>query len=179
MHHYQDLITLFEETFFVDFKTKLVKGEDEPLYLPANDVYPYHQIIFAHGFFTSALHEISHWCIAGKKRRQQIDYGYWYAPDGRTEKQQQAFEELEKRPQALDWLFCLATQHSFNVSCDNLEGTFAPDRQAFLEKVYKEVMEMLEKKTIPPRALKFLRVLTNYYGTTPQEIEAQLHSMVL
>ncbi len=34
-------------------------------------------------FFASALHEISHWCVAGKARREQVDFGYWYCPDGR------------------------------------------------------------------------------------------------
>ncbi|MEQ5205024.1 elongation factor P hydroxylase, partial [Providencia rettgeri] len=71
-HHYQQLIDIFEQCFGEEYNTKLVKGDDEPVYLPADDTTPYNQIVFAHGFFTSALHEISHWCIAGEKRRQQV-----------------------------------------------------------------------------------------------------------
>ncbi|PPS58814.1 hypothetical protein CRX72_23640 [Pantoea sp. BRM17] len=61
----------------------LIKGDDEPIYLPADAESPWHRVVFAHGFYASALHEISHWCIAGDARRQQVDFGYWYCPDGR------------------------------------------------------------------------------------------------
>ncbi|WP_411546223.1 elongation factor P hydroxylase [Klebsiella pneumoniae] len=68
-----------------EFNTRLIKGDDEPIFcypradLPADDDFypltPYHRrsrdclprghdvssIVFAHGFFASALHEISHW----------------------------------------------------------------------------------------------------------------------
>lgn len=55
--------------------------------------------------FNSALHEISHWTIAGAKRRLLPDLGYWYAPDGRTKEQQDLFEQVEIKPQAIEWLF--------------------------------------------------------------------------
>ncbi|MDI8993212.1 elongation factor P hydroxylase, partial [Salmonella enterica subsp. enterica serovar Anatum] len=42
------------------------------IYLPADAQVPYHRIVFAHGFYASALHEISHWCIAGKARRELV-----------------------------------------------------------------------------------------------------------
>ena len=58
------LISLFNSTF-EDYNTRLVLGDDEPIYIPAGDDTGYHQIVFAHGFFSSALHEIAHWCIAG------------------------------------------------------------------------------------------------------------------
>ncbi|MGC6745047.1 elongation factor P hydroxylase [Escherichia coli] len=48
------------------FNTRLIKGDDEPIYLPADAEVPYNRIVFAHGFYASAIHEISHWCIAGK-----------------------------------------------------------------------------------------------------------------
>ncbi|PAW13612.1 elongation factor P hydroxylase, partial [Klebsiella pneumoniae] len=28
------------------------------------------RIVFAHGFCQSPVHEISHWCVAGKARRE-------------------------------------------------------------------------------------------------------------
>ncbi len=50
--------------------------------------------------FASALHEISHWCIAGKARRELVDFGYWYCPDGRDAMTQSQFEDVEVKPQA-------------------------------------------------------------------------------
>jgi elongation factor P hydroxylase len=49
-HHYQQLIDLFDGCFAEDFNTRLIKGDDEPIYLPADDDTPYHRIVFAHGF---------------------------------------------------------------------------------------------------------------------------------
>ena len=36
-HEYQDLITIFNDTFLDQFNTKLELGGDEPIYLPADD----------------------------------------------------------------------------------------------------------------------------------------------
>ena len=72
-HQYQQLIEIFDNEFFADFNTRLIKGDDEPIYLPADDEAPYNRIVFAHGFYASAIHEISHWCIAGKERRKLVD----------------------------------------------------------------------------------------------------------
>lgn len=165
-HHYQQLIDIFADCFGEEYNTKLVKGDDEPVYLPADEQTPYHRIVFAHGFFTSALHEISHWCIAGEARRLQADYGYWYCPDGRDEKTQCEFESVEIKPQAFDWFFCVASGIPFNVSCDNLEGDFDPDRVAFQRKVHAQVMEYLANG-IPERPLRFVNALQSFYNTPP------------
>ena len=77
-HQYQDIIKIFNDTFFASFNTKLELGGDEPIYLPADAGTPHHRIIFARGFYASALHEIAHWCVAGPKRRLLEDFGYWY-----------------------------------------------------------------------------------------------------
>lgn len=174
-HSPHDLIHLFNETFFDTYDTKLVYGGEEPIYLPKNDEIPYHQIIFAHGYFASALHEISHWCIAGQERRQLEDFGYWYCPDGRDQKTQEAFQVVELKPQALDWLFCLATHYPFNVSCDNLNGTFEPDRQGFKKAVAETVVTMLKEDAIPPRAKTFLSVLNHFYNTEEITVDRFLH----
>lgn len=163
-HHYQDLIDLFDRTFSEDYQTRLIKGDDEPIYLPADENTPYHRIVFAHGFYASAIHEISHWCIAGEKRRQLVDFGYWYCPDGRSADKQAEFEAVEIKPQALDWLFCVAAGFPFNVSCDNLDGDFQPDRIAFQRKVHQQVLAYL-KSGIPPRAALFIKQLNAFYGT--------------
>ncbi len=67
-HRYQDLISLFDDVFYKQYNTCLIKGGDEPLYAPADENCAYHQIIFAHGYFASAFHEIAHWCQAGENR---------------------------------------------------------------------------------------------------------------
>ena len=58
MHQIADLTSIFERTFYHSHNTRLVKGEHEPIYIPADVKTPYHQIVFAHGFYASALHEI-------------------------------------------------------------------------------------------------------------------------
>ena len=69
-HHYQQLIDVFNQCFENTENTILVAGEDEPYYCPAGQQHAHHRVVFAHGFYASALHEISHWCIAGRVRRQ-------------------------------------------------------------------------------------------------------------
>ena len=161
-HRYQDLIVLFEQTFAERFNTRLVKGGDEPIYLPADDQVSYHRIVFAHGYYASALHEISHWCIAGKARRLLEDFGYWYLPDGRDQDQQSQFEQVEVKPQAIEWAFCVAAGKPFTVSVDNLNGDFEPDRFAFQAKVYQQVKQYLDTG-FPARADDFIRALANFY----------------
>lgn len=163
-HHYQQLIDLFDASFASEFNTRLIKGDDEPVYLPADEEFPHHRIVFAHGFYASAIHEISHWCIAGTARRQQVDFGYWYCPDGRDPQTQRQFEDVEVKPQALDWLFCVAAGYPFNVSCDNLEGDFEPDRIAFQRRVHNQVMQYLDHG-IPARPARFINALQAFYGT--------------
>jgi elongation factor P hydroxylase len=160
-HNYHDLIHLFEQNFYASFNTRLIKGGDEPLYSPANEECTYHQIIFAHGYYASALHEISHWCMAGDARRQLEDFGYWYMPDGRNAEQQKIFEQVEIKPQAIEWAFCVAADKKFNVSADNLNGA-APDTVAFKENVYQQVQQYLIGG-FPVRAQQFINTLANFY----------------
>ncbi|MBR9906436.1 MAG: elongation factor P hydroxylase [Gammaproteobacteria bacterium] len=160
-HHYSDLITLFARCFYDEFNTRLVCGDDEPYYQPAISEQDHHRIVFAHGFFASALHEIAHWCIAGERRRQLFDYGYWYEPDGRTAQQQAEFERVEHNPQALEWLFSLCAGVPFQVSVDNLGG-IEVNRQAFTKAVQKQLAAYIING-IPPRAETFARALAEFY----------------
>ena len=150
------LIALFNATFYADFATRLVRGGDEPIYLPANITGQEHQIVFARGFFASALHEIAHWCRAGSQRRQLEDYGYWYIPDGRTEAQQQAFAQVEVYPQAYEQCFTLAAGRKFNLSVDNLNGQ--PGQSAAFElEVHQLTLQLLSNSCLaasnPPSGL--------------------------
>jgi hypothetical protein len=164
VHNFHDLITLFDQQFYQSHHTRLIKGGDEPLYSPASDECDFHQIIFAHGYYASALHEISHWCIAGKARRLIEDFGYWYQPDGRDEQQQKAFEQVEIKPQAIEWAFCVAAQKNFNVSADNLNG-FEADSVSFKKAVYQQVLSYLEQG-FPKEAQQFITCLAEFYQTT-------------
>ncbi|WP_057832167.1 elongation factor P hydroxylase [Colwellia sp. TT2012] len=160
-HNYQDLIALFEQVFFQQYNTRLIKGADEPLYAPADENCAYHQIIFAHGYYASAFHEIAHWCHAGVKRRLLEDFGYWYIPDGRNEQQQNKFEQVEVIPQAIEWAFNVAAQKKFHTSADNLNG-YLGDTNAFKAKVHQQVLVFIEHG-FPPRAQQFIAALTHFY----------------
>jgi len=157
-----DIIALFDGVFAERYQTRLTRGDDEPLYQPASAETPYHQVIFAHGYYASALHEISHWCIAGEKRRQLEDYGYWYLPDGRDAGQQSAFEAAEIAPQALESLFCEACQRPFHVSVDNLGGDVEVDRNDFASRVATRAQRYLDEG-VPRRAQAFHTALKRYY----------------
>lgn len=161
--NYQDLINLFGQTFSRSENTILVRGEAEPIYLPADRQHRQHRIIFAHGYFASALHEIAHWCLAGKTRRLLEDYGYWYSPDGRDAKQQVEFEQVEIKPQAIEWAFSVACGKNFRVSTDNLNG--APvDVIGFTHNVRQQAIAYIQNG-FPPRAQIFIDALVAFYGT--------------
>ena len=174
VHQYQDLIHLFHQCFAAEYNTQLVKGEDEPIYLPADDTRPYHAIMFAHGFFSSALHECAHWFIAGEERRKQVDLGYWYTPDGRTAEQQKVFQQVEIKPQALEWILSKACGHRFRVSIDNLNGEEG-DTEAFKQAVYQQVQEYCQKG-LPLRANRFHHALSTFYKQ-PLELNASHFSI--
>ncbi|MDP1602235.1 MAG: elongation factor P hydroxylase [Legionella sp.] len=162
-HHYQDLIRIFNDCFTERYNTKLVKGGEEPVYIPANENQPCHAIFFAHGFFSSALHECAHWLIAGEERRKQVDYGYWYEPDGRTAEQQRLFQRVEVKPQAIEWILSRAAGFRFQLSIDNLNGGEA-DTETFKEAVYQQVLWYCKHK-LPARANVFRQALCHFYDT--------------
>ena len=82
----KDLEAIFNRLFTERFNTQLIGGVDEPEYIPADDVAT-HRLYYRQDYFSSALHETAHWCIAGEERRLRPDFGYWYNPDGRTGEQ--------------------------------------------------------------------------------------------
>ncbi len=168
MHHYQDLIHIFNNCFAKQYNTRLVKGESEPIYLPADEQRPYHAIYFAHGFFSSALHECSHWLIAGAQRRLLEDFGYWYLPDGRNAEEQNLFQQVEVKPQALEWILSQAAGHPFRLSIDNLDGD-PGDTQLFRERVYQQVGKYC-LEGLPVRAKRLRAAICAFYQT-PESLE--------
>jgi len=161
-HNAQDLVTLFNKTFLTTDNTELAGGYNEPLYQPATPDNPTHRILFTRDYFASALHEVAHWCVAGPARRQRVDYGYWYEPDGRTQEQQHLFEQVEVRPQAFEWIFANACRYRFRISADNLmTGNSAS--HTFKDNIFKEVQTIL-CTGLPARAQRFTDALARFYG---------------
>ncbi|UNT65065.1 elongation factor P hydroxylase [Acinetobacter towneri] len=147
-----DWLILHFNHWFSHLNVNLVKGDFEPEYFPATATQPA-RIQFAHGFFNSALHEISHWCIAGEQRRLLPDLGYWYAPDGRTQEQQALFEQVEIKPQAIEWLFAQAFGRKFRVSLDNLTSE-GGDGRTFKDNVFAQVQRYFNGEAKLPRDAK-------------------------
>lgn len=161
LHDPNDLIRLFNHCFQNSHHTQLAYGQDEPLYQPAHAELTYHTIFFAHGFFSSALHEIAHWLLAGEQRRLLVDYGYWYMPDGRTAEQQRLFQQVEIKPQALEWVLSKACRYPFRLSFDNLDGAAAESEQ--FSRAVEQQMHRYEQEGLPLRAQQFHQVLLSHY----------------
>jgi elongation factor P hydroxylase len=165
---------VFNKCFAVSCNTRLYGGAQEPLYQPATRIDGLHALYYRHEYFASALHEAAHWCLAGETRRQQLDFGYWYAPEGRSVQQQQAFEAVERKPQALEWYFSKACAYRFQVSLDNLDLVSAGlhDSGEFKEAVFEQVV-IWRDQGLPSRAAAFYRALCAEFGTVTPASQLQ------
>ena len=157
------------------WQTCLVAAEQEPFYLPASsaDAKALHQIQFAHGYFNSVLHELAHWCLAGAERRLLPDFGYWYAPDGRTAEQQRAFELVEVKPQAIEWHFAQACGRRFQVSVDNLSGE-PTDSEPFQAMVLQQAKNY-QQLGLPSRAQTAVEQLSLCFGTDSKQFQFECY----
>jgi elongation factor P hydroxylase len=160
------LQSVFDDCFSYTFRTRLFGGAKEPLYQPAQAPNDYYALYYRGDYFASALHEVAHWCIAGAERRQQLDFGYWYAPDGRSGEEQQAFESAECKPQALEWFFSQACGYRFRVSADNLDRAedAMPDTTMFQSCVLEQALYW-QRVGLPERADMFFDSLCREFGT--------------
>ncbi len=172
MHHASDLINLFERCFTAEFHTVLEGGADEPFYQPGTTETP-SRIIFTRDYFASALHEVAHWCVAGEERRKLPDYGYWYAPDGRSPEQQAEFERVEIKPQALEWLFSKACGAPFRVSADNLNSGLGASAE-FKSNIAAQAR--LYCTALPYRPARFVATLSDFYVTV-NVLQPELYSV--
>ena len=151
----ETLVAAFDDLFEESLGTVLCGGADEPFYEPGNPA----TVWFRYNYPRSALHEISHWCLASASRRRLPDYGYWYSPEGRTQAQQAAFFAVEVKPQAIESLFCEALDMPFDVSIDNLDSPpVSEEVVAFRQRVIAQSAEF-RSQGLPPRAHQFLRRL--------------------
>lgn len=173
--HANDLVKLFHYCFAHTQNTILVGDAEEPIYKPSNDDCQYNQVIFTRDYFSSALHEIAHWCLAGTQRRNQIDYGYWYIPDGRDPDQQAKFEAVEVKPQAVEYAFSLASNITFRVSIDNLQGGQTSSEK--FEHAVEQQLARFVQSGFNLRTQRFLEALHHFYATaslTTQQIPEHL-----
>ncbi len=156
------IVDVFAACFAVSEKTLLIGGAEEPFYQPVAEGEAYHRLYFREDFARSALHEAAHWCIAGAARRLLPDFGYWYEADGRNAAQQQQFEAVEVRPQALEYFFCKAAGLGFRVSVDNLSGEEG-DAFPFELAVWQHVRRY-SRSGLPERAAQFRTALAAAFG---------------
>ncbi len=147
----------FTQSLGARYPVRLVGGFEEPLYLPATDDRAA-EIRFRSDYPSSALHEVAHWCLAGEHRRALEDYGYWYEAD-RGATAQRAFESVEARPQALEWVFSRAVGCAFRVSADNLSIGIEVQ---FREMIRAEARLFTVK--MPQDGLRFARALVKLTG---------------
>jgi len=154
------LLIIFNELFLESENTVIELSVDEPLYVPASTAGEPSKILFSHSFFSSALHEISHWLVAGEQRRKLEDYGYWYKPDGRSFEEQQEFEKVEILPQAIEWILSVSCDHRFHFSADNLNSGFVISEQ-FKQNVSLKAQSLLVHG-LPDRMQKLVNKLV--YG---------------
>lgn len=157
---------MFNVCFYARYNTRLSGGASEPLYQPAGVAGECNALHYRQDYFASALHEVSHWCIAGQQRRLQADFGYWYAPEGRCLNHQRAFEAVERKPQALEWYFSKACGYRFEVSVDNLDLVNAGlyDATVFQRAVLEQALHW-RRVGLPARAAAFYQALCCEFGT--------------
>ncbi|MBS7824449.1 elongation factor P hydroxylase [Wohlfahrtiimonas chitiniclastica] len=130
-------------------------GAEEPFYEAAKDGKKA-TLYFRDNYPRSLLHELSHFCLSGDKRRKLDDFGYWYFPCGRTEEEQLLFEKVEARPQGLEKAMCAALGIKFSPSLDDFSGK--PASESFLQQLEMAYQEMLI--SAPPTASKVLVALS-------------------
>ncbi len=155
------LLKLLNSNYLNHYNTKIVGGFNEPFYKTFEGKQPA-QIQFSHDYIRSALHELAHWCVAGKERRKQDDFGYWYAADGRNQQQQNEFFKVEIKPQAIEWAFSIVLGIPFEASVDNL-GTQVQGVDEFNNNLRNQLSEYV-KNGFPKRTAEILSLFANYQG---------------
>ena len=141
--------------------TRLIGGFPEPYY-KAPGTTSLAEVQFTRDYERSALHELGHWCIAGKQRRLINDYDYWYVPDGRTDEQQRLFFNVEVKPQALEKHFSTALALPFEVSVDNLGNKHQAGVDEFSDRVNEQYTDY-QAAGFPSRATEIYNCLQQWH----------------
>ena len=161
------VVRLFNRLFNKTYRTCLIGGAHEPMYQPASRENELHQLNFRDDYLSSALHEVAHWCIAGPERLLKEDFGYWYRPDGRLCIEQREFERVEVKPQALEWVFSIACNHTFSISLDNLNSKKSVDHRdyrLFEQAIISQCHDWCNKGCVPHRAEQFIKGLMEIFS---------------
>ena len=153
----------FNGVFLASHHTSMRGGAAEPLYEPAMGSKPA-QIVFTRDYPASALHEAAHWCLAGRQRRTQRDYGYWYLPGPRDPVQREAFFRAEADVQALEAVFARTCGVRFVVSADDFDAS--PAELARFETIVAKRLA-IRRTTLPPRARRFREALATAFAIEP------------
>ena len=123
------------------FGVRLLGGAVEPIYEPGSGD-DAAVIRYTRDYPASALHELAHWCIAGSRRRALPDYGYWYRPPPRTDREQAAFFRVELPVQALEARLAVAAGLPFRVSVDDLDRNDMAERRAAVNRFEADVLRL-------------------------------------
>jgi elongation factor P hydroxylase len=161
----------FNSTLGPANRVRLIGGGNEPLYQPpcyqppcaaadhsGSAVGTWAIIRYTRDYPLSVLHELAHWSLAGRRRRDQLDYGYWYTPPPRTAEQQLAFLAVEERVQAVELLLAGECGLRFRVSVDDVGGCQELERD-FAQRVAAR-SEQLRSGTLPVRARQLLNLFS-------------------
>ncbi len=153
------LLKLLNENYLNQFNTILIGGFSEPFY-KAHKGNISAEIQFAHDYIRSALHELSHWCVAGNERRKVDDYGYWYAEDGRNQQQQDEFFKVEIKPQSIEWALSIVCGIKFEASVDNLNANV--DGVDKFEQKLKSELKLYTQNGFSKRVTEIIQVISKY-----------------
>ena len=156
--NHREIARLFNSTFEVEYGVVMSGGYSEPLYLPGEQLGEgKSHVRYTYDHASSALHEASHWCMAGRARRKLVDYGYFYDPPPRSEVTQRRFEYFELDAQALEYLLSRSADIPFHVSLDDV-GTTLEAAYLFRCRVERRARDWL-MSGLPPRAALFMNRL--------------------
>lgn len=136
------VIEVFDRCFAESFATVVCGGAPEPSYEPADGCVPA-RLYCREDYVASALHEVAHWCLAGRDRRLRLDFGFNYQPPPRTTEQQKAFFRAELRAQTLELIFSNVAGVCFYPSIDDLDGLHEHLVQQFERDIVRSVPSML------------------------------------
>ncbi len=159
--NYTPFIQLFNTEFKDTEATIIAESPDEPIYLPVDESNSFNRILYTKDSYTSVLHEISHWCIAGSERRKKIDYGYWYKPGSQTPKEAELYKKFESKTHGIEWIFCIAAGVPFHIIPNNVAAGFEIS-QDLKEGVYAATLNYLNHG-LPANAERFKQRLLKHY----------------
>lgn len=168
-----NLIDLFEHLFPTLI---IIGGADDPYY-EAPKANRKGKIFFKENYPRSLLHEMAHYCLAGKKRRKLDDYGYWYTECGRTSEEQELFQLVEARPQGLEKAMCEVIGIHFSPSLDDFSGRSISG--VFLKNLEVHYQEMITNPPPTSRIALEALILADFTPTTKNRAFSEVISAVI